>query len=288
MSHFTQLCTIWGTVSLIFDATQKCVWGKHRWDPQENLKAGLFSSLFQQRDAKMLFLAKDVAKTWRERSPASYKRNLDWYWVTLRRMRTHPWNIDSYFNLSHPINTDCPESFCCVNHVGSDIDMLKQANFQTAALCDSKTKAWLCQNLSKKKTTKQYSNKGYNKHFPVRLTPAFALRPADNRWHYHAYVVDRIAVGGHRRLPKNTRPSALLLTVASHGRVLSEPASEQQAGHPNPPFASLHTHAGRVFTQHERRHRALADFFFFFSPVCPSMKRDMMHLWPQRCLLEAH
>lgn len=104
----------------------------------------------------------------------------------------------------------------------------------------------------------------------LHFAPAFALRPADNGRHYHAYVVDRSAVGGHRRLPKNTRPLAFLLTVASHGTVLSEPASEQQAGHSNPPFASLRAHGGRVFTQHETRHRALADstVLFFFPSSC--------------------
>lgn len=124
----------------------------------------------------------------------------------------------------------------------------------------------------------------------LHFAPAFALRPADNGRHYHAYVVDRSAVGGHRRLPKNTRPLAFLLTVASHGTVLSEPASEQQAGHSNPPFASMRAHGGRVFTQHETRHRALADstVLFFSLPVCTLMKRDIMHLWPQLYLLEAH
>ncbi len=51
-------------------------------------------------------------------------------------------------------------------------------------------------------------------------------------------VVDTSAVRGQILVPKNTRPLAFLLTVASHGTVLSGPASEQQAGHSNPLFSA--------------------------------------------------
>lgn len=51
-------------------------------------------------------------------------------------------------------------------------------------------------------------------------------------------VVDTSAVRGQRLVPKNTQPLAFLLTVASHETVLSELASEQQAGHSNPLFSA--------------------------------------------------
>lgn len=56
--------------------------------------------------------------------------------------------------------------------------------------------------------------------------------------HCCADVVDTSAVIGRRQVPKNTQPLAFLLTVASHGTVLSEPASEQQAGHIIPVFSA--------------------------------------------------
>lgn len=76
---------------------------------------------------------------------------------------------------------------------------------------------------------------------------------SDNGYHCCVDVVDTSAVRGQRLVPKNTRPLAFLLIVASHGTVLSEPASEQQAGHSIPLFSAYtfvftepetHTHTG--------------------------------------------
>lgn len=72
-----------------------------------------------------------------------------------------------------------------------------------------------------------------------------ALWPSDSGWRYCADAVDTSAARGQRLVPKNTWPLAFLQTVASHGAVLSEPASEQQAGHSNPLFSvhmGLHCH----------------------------------------------
>lgn len=62
--------------------------------------------------------------------------------------------------------------------------------------------------------------------------------PPNNGCHCCVDVVDTSAVRGQRLVPKNTRPLAFLLIVASHGTVLSEPASEQQAGHSIPLFSA--------------------------------------------------
>lgn len=76
-------------------------------------------------------------------------------------------------------------------------------------------------------------------HICTFFTPVlFALWPPDNGCHCCVDVVDTSAVRGQRLVPKNTRPLAFLLTVASHGTVLSEPASEQQAGHSIPLFSA--------------------------------------------------
>lgn len=77
--------------------------------------------------------------------------------------------------------------------------------------------------------------------FTFLSTALFALWSPDNGSHYCVDVVDSSAGRGQRLGPKNTQPLAFLLTVASHGTVLSAPASEQQAGHSIPsPLLCMH------------------------------------------------
>lgn len=130
---------------------------------------------------------------------------------------------------------------------------------------------------------------------PTLLSSALiALWPSDSGWRYCADAVDTSAARGQRLVPKNTWPLAFLLTVASYGTVLSEPASEQQAGHSNPLFSvhmGLHCHIPWNTTlAHRLDVPVFTDTAVVYLFVL--MKRNIMHLWPQQRwwvkLLKAH